>query len=267
MLLVWLFSLVSMAAAGQALTAGELVDLLTHRAEREDRRSVEMGVFSCGQVVADRELARELRRRGAGALAAIEGELEHPGPGWHWLALTYAAIRGREAAPVLRRLVANGEADAALALALGWTSYVSATRPAVAKVRCLGGAEPRDTLDRVVLGVLQGNRMWLETAFAAGEPVPGELARTGAAAVGYRFRGEDAWARPVGLGEDEEAGPPPYRDAGRFRMETDFRDERGRPCGSVSIPFRRGGEGFLRFVVEREAAGELVRTIARCAAR
>jgi hypothetical protein len=161
-------------------------------------------------------------------------------------------------------LGANGEADEAIALSLGWTSYVSATRPAVARVRCVGGAGPRDTLDRVVLGVLQGNRKWLETGFAAVGLDGFEPGPVRATAVGYRFRGEDAWARPVGLAEDD---PPPYADAGRFRIETDFWNERGERCGSVSIPFRRGGVGFLRFAVEREAAAELVGTIARCAAR
>src|SRR5256885_7477085 len=53
-----------------------LVDFLTYQSDRGNKLMIEMGMFSCGQVTADREAARSLVRLGSAAIPAIERALE-----------------------------------------------------------------------------------------------------------------------------------------------------------------------------------------------
>lgn len=115
--------------------------------------------------------AVRLASLGAGAVAALEAalpSLEAEGVdsvsarNAYWLLVAYAKTKGAAVGPWLDRLRGAPEAvfllrdvDAAKAVSLGVTSFVSAGRASGRSFPCRD-LEPRDTLDRLVPGVLQG---------------------------------------------------------------------------------------------------------------
>lgn len=129
-----------------------------------------MGIFSCGQVTADREAALMLVRLGQPAALEIEHEidtLETTGNvrdrGWGWLLLVYAKIKGQTAYPRLQRMARDPRfallqigLDNSIALALSLTSYVSDAQPLARRFRCRP-EHPRDVLDQFILAWERGD--------------------------------------------------------------------------------------------------------------
>jgi len=139
----------------------------------------QMGMFSCGQVGADRRAAITLAVLDDAALPGIEAELDamerhgHEGFGSEWVELAYARIKGHAAYPRLRRLEndprfgddrefpddsGRWSLDRSIALALGLTSFVSAPKNAMVSydaepplnILCHRSTEPRDALDQFI---------------------------------------------------------------------------------------------------------------------
>jgi len=264
--------------------ATELIDFLTYRVDRAHRANRESGLFTCGQSNADFLAAIALRRHGAAAVPAIEAELTRKGFGRYWLSATYASIRGRQAFPVLRELASRMDEsfDEAIAVALDLTSYVSTSRPVGANISCVRGFQPRDALDRVVLGVLRGDRTWLASGVDLAREGEGRRewglivagigsgsgGRPRVSAVGYRLAGDDSWSDPPVV----LTAPRPDRrlraDAGEMRiaMQARFHNERGEFCGEVAVQFQSNPEGdsFRPFLVDQASARELVPLILKC---
>lgn len=213
-----------------------------------------------------------------------------------WLLFAYARIRGPEAYPRLRTMINNPklrllryDLDSALAIALGLTSYVSATRVAY---RCIDCREPRQSLDRLILTWMQGNRSWmeeelgpkarsslgsllanrswvdLETELWHGGPVPD-------AAIGFRLEGPGDWSKP------QETLDQRLQDRRRFvnldelptepKLPTQFVDRAGNDCMQREITFVQAPAGpggmLIKYVVDDEDLAGLLRTISECALR
>jgi hypothetical protein len=282
----------------EALRPQELIDFLTYRRDRAHRANYATGSFGCVQPVADFQAATALRRHGANAARELEAEtgrmLRNPSErrGWYWITSTYAAIRGRDALPLLQSLavedrggVTQYNVDSAIAISLSLTSFVSTRRPVIASIPCIRGFQPRDALDRVILGVLKGDRRWLESGVnldpegydrgawdrAMAEYASGWVARPvgEVRAIGYRFDGNDIWSDPPLVLDDASNRRSLREGAGaeRFTLRAKFYDGGGSACGEMPVPFRRNhdGDAFRTFVVERDGIEAVLGMIRKCA--
>lgn len=247
-------------------------------------------------VVADLHAAVALAGFGERASGAIEAEIRRivgaenalERRGLYRTAVAYAAIRGERALPFLRGVEADLRdggmpeyVDDAMATAMGLTSYVSRRRPVSANIPCIRGFQPRDALDRLILGLLRGDREWLESGLnvpsagfgrekwnrlldSSGWLHSSEPAMARLLAVGYRFQRDDRWsAPPIKLlirqdrPEPEESGLP---------IPTRFYDAGGILCAEVPVYFHRNRDGaaFRPFVVGQENVGDVLQAILRC---
>ncbi|MBS1856007.1 MAG: hypothetical protein JST11_11625 [Acidobacteria bacterium] len=203
------------AAQTQPKTPPELIRYLTYQSDRPDKYGMVKGrsvTFSCGPALGEardnRALTRALVGFGSAAVPALEDALdsfeargrESGGEGEaKWLMLAYARLKGPAALPRLRRMYGNprlpsylDSLDASVALAFGFTSYLSSLRgtriyqyrecvengaistlsltpcPSFQKerpirwIRCDRGNEPRDSLDRLILAWQADNRTAVE---------------------------------------------------------------------------------------------------------
>lgn len=183
--------------AAQAQSPLVLVWFLTGQTYRPDRSP---GTFSCGQVVADHRAAVALAKLGDSALPDIEHELDaieahayNHEFGSDWLEVAYAKIIGPSVYTRLRKMETQSESesarlylDRAIALSLGLTSFVSASRSVTSRfpyqcknntntdslilgncptgthaeqlmnIHCDRYDEPRDALDQLI-GALETN--------------------------------------------------------------------------------------------------------------
>jgi hypothetical protein len=250
----------------------------------------------------DRAIAKALVALNDSALPDIEeafnsipAKREEFSPSFRWLLFAYAQIRGKAACGRLRVMVENptlrflrGDLDQSLAIALGLTSYVSASRVADEFICCRD--EPRHSLDRLILAWMQGNRSQIEeelgpTAHSAftsllskqtwitllremwgGEPHAN-------AGVGFRFDRSDDWVKPeetldsdlqarrrrVNL-DDWPANP---------KIATQFVDGSGKTCRKRDVTFQRvpkfAGSLWTKYVIDEADMPGLLRTIATCA--
>jgi hypothetical protein len=131
--------------AAQAQSSMDLIWFLTGQSYRPDRGPEGSGLFSCGQVVADHRAGVALAKLGDLALPDIEHELDaiethahNPEFGSDWLELAYAKIKGSAAYSRLRKMEAEADPgrqylDRAIALSLGLTSFVSASKSVTSK--------------------------------------------------------------------------------------------------------------------------------------
>lgn len=256
----------------------------------------------------DRAIANALVELNESSIPAIEEAFDaRPdsqkqfSPSFRWLLFAYAWIRGPAAYSQLRAMVDSpnlrflrGDLDQSLALALGLTSYVSASRVAD-KFVCCRVEEPRHSLDRFILAWMQSNRSQVEEELGPGaQRVFASLLsqRTwvtllteiwgneshASAGVGFRFDLSDDWAKPeetldpviqqrrhaVNLG-DWPANP---------RISTVFVDRAGKFCAERDVTFLRtprssSGVGALRtkYVIDEADISGLLRTITTCALR
>jgi len=213
-----------------------------------------------------------------------------------WLLLAYATIRGPESYQRLRAMIDNPrlrfldrDLDNSLAVALGLTSYVSAARLDYPFVCC---EEPRQSLDRLILAWMQGdrlsmegelgssarlalglllaNRSWPDMRAEVWQGVPGPES-----AVGFRFENPGDWSRP------EDTLDKALRDRRRTvhldkipkqpRLVTEFVDRAGNDCTRLEIRFVEvptdRGSILVKYVVDERDLEGLLRTISRCALR
>jgi hypothetical protein len=214
-----------------------------------------------------------------------------------WLLFAYARIRGPEAYQRLRAMIANprlrflrGDLDHSLAMALGLTSYVSASR--VAYQVCCRTEEPRDSLDRLVLAWMQGNRLWMEEELGPnGRLALGSLAANRSwlamratmwhgvpdsdLAIGFRFESPSDWSKPEETLDQALQDRRSHVDRDQFPTEpkllTQFVDRAGNGCAPLEVRFVRvprgtGGLG-VRYVVDEADLEGLLRTVSECALR
>jgi hypothetical protein len=250
----------------------------------------------------DRAIANALVELNQSAIAAIDEAFkstpangEQFSPSFRWLLFAYAQIRGREAYGRLREMEENptlrflrGDLDQSLAVALGLTSYVSASRVADKFICCRD--EPRHSLDRLILAWMQGNRLQVEEEL-------GPNARFGftsllsrrtwitllnemwgseshaSAGVGFRFQRSDDWAKP------EETLDPDVQSRRRGvslddwpanpKITTLFVNGSGKVCAQRDVAFQRtpksAGALWTKYVVDEGDMAGLLRTIATCA--
>jgi hypothetical protein len=207
----------SIAAQTEAKGPSELIRYLTYQADRPDLHGMvkgESAAFSCGPLLGEardnRALTKALVSLGPSSLPALDdaldsfearGDRSEVAPEAGWLLLAYARLKGSGAYPRLHRMYGNPDLvsyssslDAALALAFGFTSYLSELRatqtfqdhvcintdgsstlsqtPCEAGqqeqplniFRCDRGKEPRDSLDRLILAWQVGNRVSVEAS-------------------------------------------------------------------------------------------------------
>ncbi len=257
-------------------TAAELLDFLLHR----DRSLLDTGLFTCGMEEPDRSATSALHRLGESAVAPIETTLQRQiTKRTHyrrlfWIASVYASLRREDALPLLSQLEDVAQNDSIRAIALDLTSYVSEQRPALLSISCVRGMQPRDALDRVILGWLKGDWRWLATGLEAsaneGARIPtqaGDKAET--RAFGYRFEGDHNWATPALPLGGAEFRSPPFEKQEQFAIPTRFVDRLGAPCGAVTVHFRRNPtpEYGTPYLLEQRSLQPLLEIIAACAAR
>jgi hypothetical protein len=140
---VVLGTLLTSTGAGQMRdqSPSQLIAFLTYQSD--DRRGKPM-TFSCGVFKLDREAAKSLALIGEAAIPSIvealdsiekHGDESKYTVGAGWLLSAFAKIQGTAAYPHLRQMIGEPklsfsslELDTAIALSLGLTSYVSASR-------------------------------------------------------------------------------------------------------------------------------------------
>jgi len=281
-----------------------LISFLTNQSDRPDKESLEIGLFSCGQVTANLAAAQRLAGLGESAISSIERELDvieqdagRRRYGSRWLELAYARIRGRAAYPRLRRI--EGDAmqglgrpnlDDAIALSLCLTSYVSDSRSGIRRFRCARSPEPRDALDQLILAWEKNDRSMLDASLSprargaltallkasTWEAMRSEhwRGKSGdALAVGYRFGISGRWAEPdETLEQERRPGDAAVLSQQRdFRLDTFFKDKSGEDCGKHSVSFVTSTVGAEKespgYLVDNSDLGDLLGTIASCATR
>ena len=210
----------------------ELIRYLTYQTDRPDKHGMTTGAsgaFSCGPALGEardnRALTKTLVDLGPPAVPAIEAALDtfeargsraEVAREAGWLLLAYGRLKGPASYPRLARMRTNPDLeysasafDAALALAFGFTSYLSQEQAArsyrdhicvdrdggssfgpkpctaseherpVKSFHCDRGNEPRDSLDRLILAWQAGNRVSVEASMgpAARSALEGALKR------------------------------------------------------------------------------------------
>ena len=162
-----------------------------------------------------------------------------------------------------------------IALSLGLTSYVSNSRPLVRHFSCTRGPEPRDALDQLILALERNDRSLLEAnlgpnALNAWVSMPSELRKgVGAnSAMGYRFEMTGRWAEPAEIIDDEKD----YGDISlpeNPHLESRFKNSSGIDCARHMVEFiqtQAGGSGPAMYLVDNSDLGDLLGSIASCAA-
>jgi hypothetical protein len=295
-----LISLLAVSANGQASSKSvhEIVESLLRQVAAGDR-----GFLSCGEtdeLKQERATAQELAGIGKAALPDIEQALdsiEAKGsdsrffPASGWFLLTYARAAGPGAIPRLKRIGASSRlaslrlnVDAAIALSLGLTSYISSSRAGGVRVACRRG-EPRDVLDKLILSFERGDRPQLESSLGpdaraaldallrgrSWEAFRAEIwhARPGAmVAMGYQFDIAGRWSEPEEtLQEQKNYGNAPLA-AENVRLNVLLKNSSGDDCGKQGVDFRKidAPTGAL-YLVNSADLGDLLRSIAFCTSR
>lgn len=278
----------------------ELIGFLTYKIDRVHRANYDSGTFGCGQSVSDFKAAVALREHGESAIRQIEAELvrlskdKSDRRGWYWIVSAYATVKRDQAIPFLADLAAKAsesgldhyDLDHAIAISLRLTSFVSTAWPLSANIPCLRGTQPRDALDRVIVGVLKGNRNWAESGVNIGQVGYGQEAWNRIAiaaglgmtpakqiertqAIGYKFAGNDSWSDvPVSLDEPmNERVLRPEAGEERFFIQTQFVDAAGKPCAEMSVRFskNRDRDSYRIYLVDQDDISEVIDIIRRCA--
>jgi hypothetical protein len=259
-------------ASSQVEEASALIDFLANRTDRPDKAAIEVGVFSCGQVAANLEAACKLADLGQPAVPRIEAELDVIEAyrdrweyGANWIALALARIKGSGAYPRLRKLnhgvILDGERqnfDDAIALSLGITSYVSASRGTAKRIDCGRALEPRHTLDQLILGWLRGDRSLFESNLGPNGRIAlgsllgdhtwekmhsAGLGKGGGIdeAIGYRLNIDGKWSEPPEPLRRNRVleDPSTFNGQNKFLIDTTFVGRTGKICGGLKVTFLR----------------------------
>lgn len=289
LLIVWCFE--ARAQSNEA-SPGELIRYLTYQADRPAQAGVLAGLFGCGQVDEDRSKTKALIAFGFSAVSELErafdsivalGESSPFAVNAGRLLEAYAAIRGEAAFDRLSRIGANPSlgflrrsADQAIAVALKLTSYVSETRPVVREFRCDRMTEPRDVLDRFILGLERGDRLLVEESLSPAVKTSltsllettdrrGVDAKT-SIAVGYRFEAPTGEARkPDTEPSADDAGA--LRRSKRLEMHVTFSDASGRECSKSVVgflAFEEDNSMAPNYLLDSPDVAALSRTISMC---
>ena len=214
-----------------------------------------------------------------------------------WLLFAYAKIRGPKAYERLRTMAGNprlrflsADLDNSLALALGLTSYASASR--VAQHLFGFEVEPRYQLDAMILAWMHGNRTEMDEelgpnarsslkslltkrSWADLEHQIWHGAAPSDAAIGYRFEIPGDWSQP------EETLDQGLQDRRRHvildefpaepKLATQFVDKTGNNCMKREIRFVQAPAEprgvVMKYVVDDSDMEGLLRTISECALR
>ncbi len=246
----------------------------------------------------EREVARSLAMLGAEGLPAIESSLAEVeknglrsafGYNAPWLFYAYARVKGPQALPWLERIRSlkidslEYAMDNSVAMALGLTSYVSASRM-VADFICRPW-EPRDALDRLIVAWERDDRSGLEAelgpraATALNALLEGGTWKKmrrhlwhanagGSSAVGYRFDDAGRWSEPEVTLADKGPETNLAVDGASPVLNTGFKDRSGADCGRLVVRFsnvltHRG----LVYLIDNSDIGDLLRVISSCAAK
>ena len=253
----------------------------------------------------NRALANSLVALGSAAVPDLEtafDQIEQQGQdtpfGWNsrWLLFAYARSRGREAYRRLHAMADNPKLrflsiglDQSLALALGLTSYVSASRDADTSHGFR--TDPRYSLDGMILAWMQGNRTGMEKelgpkarvslgallvkrSWAQFENQMWHGATSSDCAVGFRFEIPGDWSKPAETLDQALENRRRYpasldESPTEPKLETQFVDKAGNDCLTREIKFVLAaavpnGTGWRYFVDDSDMEG-LLRTISECA--
>lgn len=284
----------------QQKSASDLIRYLTYQSDRPDKSGVLLGVVGCGHTEderEDRQAAMALVKLGSSAIPAIElafdslgrqGQASEFSTNAGWLLHVYAAIRGPNAYPILRRMATVSQLrflrsalDDAMALSLGLTSYVSGSR--VPERSHCRREEPRDGLDRLISAWERGDASALEGVLGpeAKEVFESSLEvrswtdirselwplKSGTPiAVGYKLGLGGRWSEPeeiIGEESDYTKLPP------SLEVDTAFKSGLGANCGTYRIKFFHAAAGRLQipepYLIDNKDLWALLRLISSCA--
>ena len=183
---------------------------------------------SCGSDHRNRLTASSLAEGGRAAIPILVGalsEVESAGPrssyfaNANWILLSLAKIQGPSSLPLLRRLMNTTEhlqqsLDAAVSLALGITSYVSASSDVIPGGTCNRFGEPRFALARLALGCQTLDLAMIESALGPTAKLAlaslirrkrlsvivlrSQIANVDYhSAVGFKLSAPDQWSEPI----------------------------------------------------------------------
>lgn len=260
--------------------------------------------FDCGLTAEDLEnlaAGQSLVRLGRSAISDLERELEIMEklgmesefiPNAPLFLDAYARIKGPAASTRLREMIgAPGLAylsisfDSSIALSLGLTSYVSASRePVVGPPSCRRSEEPRDALDRLIIGWESGDRRLLEAqlgpnatlalnSLLQGRTWEGLRAhiwrglQESRVAVGYRFLVQGRWSEPEDSLKELPAVAPHAIDP---HLNTAFTTASGNDCGWLPVDFRAVRFKDIittSYLVDNSNLADLLRLVSSCAAQ
>lgn len=338
------------AAQTEGMGPSEVIRYLTYQSDRPNLHGIAKdfsGIFSCGPALGEirdnRAFTNTLVNFGPAALPPLEDALASFEAGGErsavateagWLLLAYARLRGPAAYPRLKRMYENKRLDSAgygldraVALAFGFTSYLSARRaaqtfqyyactnsdksgslgttPCVApqreqafrSIHCDRGNEPRDSLDRLILAWLAGNRTSVEASLggtarsALEEALAGQnwdslrpRLRTGVSGrsigMGYRFSISSRWSEPEETLEEQRVETTFADGRDRFEIETLLYDSAGSECGRSRLVFLKVPEagwykngdpslpvpGPPEYLIDNSDIKDLLRLVSVCSA-
>lgn len=281
--------------------ATELVESLVHPSydpallTKNGNRRAELDRAIADSLVELRDSATPAIEEAFNAIPDPQGQFS---PSFRWLLFAYAQIRGRAAYVRLRAMVDNpnlrslrGDLDQSVALALGLTSYVSASRVAYEFI-CCRAEEPRHSLDRLILAWMQSNRSKVkeelgpdgQRSFASLlsqrswvtllTETWGNESHAGAG-VGFRFDLSDDWAKP-----EETLDPVIHQRRHAVNLaawpanptiSTVFVNGSGKLCAERNVIFLRtprfpgAAIPVYKYVVDEGDMSGLLQTIATCA--
>ena len=304
LVLLWLLLFGASNGQGQPreMSASDLIRFLTYQADRPQRAAVLLGISGCGYVSEDRAASLALVKEGVTAVREIEkalGSIESMGEGSEfalngaWLLYSYASIKGPDAYPRLRHMAENPRLasftlalDEALAISFGLTSYVSSTRAPLKVFNCRRTEDPRDAMDRLLLGLLRGDLALVDAAVtertaALVNPMVRDRTliafggqsgngSTGAhLALGYRFEVAGPWGKPDELLTDAGATEASLLDSDVVELGVVLTKDSGTPCSRQRVRFVRDDDrnGMARgYLIDEPKPQGLLQAISSCAA-
>jgi hypothetical protein len=297
------FSLISPAAvvAGPMdQAASDLITFLNYRGDRPGKGLVLLGVSGCGHFKEDRDAAISLVKLGTLALPNIEEALdsiENVGKrsefafNGGWLTGVYAKIKGPEALPRIRSMLANPnldflrlDLDRAVALSLNITSYVSGSRTPMRVFHCGRSEEPRDALDKLILAWESNDRQGFEASLGPSargaldrlfrvhtwESLRSELwhvASSVVPAIGYQLRFGGKWSQPEETLEQETVGRRLSEDLPTLELEIALKNSVGVDCGTRRVQFLKADSVTGGYLIDSPDLRDLLHSISACAAQ
>ena len=280
--------------------------------DRLSQRSNPSGRVSCGIEKRNRLSASLMADRGEDSLPFLETallDLESAGTrsqyfmNASWVFMTLAKIQGPSSLVRLRRLMNTtqyhqGSLDAAAALALGITSYISVSSRPIPGGTCTKFGEPRFTLSRIALGCQRFDRAIIESALGdkgktalksllrgkSLEDVIGKKIKLDAqAAIGIKLIAPDEWSEPIEplkspkvLEQPFETSletqlPSVFSDGSRVFLRTLLSDRWGRPCTTISVELSENPlysvQSPLKYLVDNANLEEIVVHLVSCSGR